>query len=595
MKQNLGLFFALILLGITTNIYAEEKKKIKSSLQTATVFFQGAELIHTANATLTRGENEIYIDGLSPIIDRNSLKINASNGAIITAFEYSIDYLNEKQVSASGKKLLDSIAIYTNNIKDCQVKLQTNTDLLGLLQANKSIAGTQNGLSVAELMKMMDYYEAKSVQLQNEKSQLEDKIEKSTYRIAILQNQYEQESAKNIKTSGILKLNLTSPTTTNSTFTITYFTAASGWTPYYDINVGGIDKPIKLTGKAKVRQTTGLDWNKVKLTLSTSAPSNGKVAPLFNSWFLSYQSYSISPRMNKSMELMAQNSYSYDMVEELAVPSIDMKLEGKVAGLSRQNNEPQRIYIVDGVSMSEDDFSNIDQSMIKNIDASNRNRTIVTLKNSMDDYVTRDENQLNMVYNIDLPYTVEGNGKEQVIDLQSMEVPAEFSYYSVPKLDSETFLIAEISNWERLGLLTGKANVTFEGTYVGETIIDAGSTLSKLSLTLGTDKRVAVKREKMQDYSSKKFLGNDIKQEFIYQITVKNNQSKTIKMVLKDQYPLTTQKDIEVELSKEITPTTHRNEDVGVLVWEFDLAPGETKTFTNAYNVKYPKDKNLNL
>jgi uncharacterized protein (TIGR02231 family) len=115
-----------------------------------------------------------------------------------------------------------------------------------------------------------------------------------------------------------------------------------------------------------------------------------------------------------------------------------------------------------------------------------------------------------------------------------------------------------------------------------------------LPLTLGTDKRVSVKREKLQDFSSKKFLGNDIKQAFVYKITVKNNQNQPIKMVLKDQYPLSTQKDIEIELLPETTPATTTNEEVGVLVWEFELKPGESREFKTAYSIKYPKDKTPN-
>lgn len=587
--KRLTLLIILMASGLCTKSFADEKKTVKSTLQTATVFFQGAELAHKASSNLTKGENEIWIDGLSPNIDRNSLKINATNGAIVTSYEYSIDYLNPKSGSLIEKKLQDSITIYGKQMKDAEVKLKTNADLLGLLQANKSIAGTQNGLSVSELMKMMDYYQAKSIELQNEKRNLDELSEKAGVRIAVLQNQLAQESSKNTKASGVLKLKLTSPNNTPSDFTITYYTASSGWTPYYDINVSGTDKPIKMASKAKVRQTTGLDWSRVKLTLSTSAPSRGKVAPLFNAWFLNFQSYGSSPivamgAMKRSAAVpMAQNTYSYnmDVAEVLSVEE------------EKEVMQPQ--YLVDGVYMSAGDFANIDSNMIKSIDNSNSNLIIVTLKSSMDDFISRDENQLSMVYNIDLPYTIEGNGKEQIIDLQTIDVNAEFSYYSAPKLDTETFLLAEISDWQKLGLLSGKANVTYDGTYVGETVIDAGSTLSKLGLTLGTDKRIAVKREKMQDFSSKKFLGNDIKQEFVYQITVKNNQTKTIKMVLKDQYPLSSQKDIEVELLKETTDTTHKNEAVGVLVWEFELKPGETQVFKTAYSVKYPKGKTLNL
>jgi TonB-dependent SusC/RagA subfamily outer membrane receptor len=604
--MKLTIFILTAGLFVSATGLAEEQKPVKSALQTATVFFQGAELTHKASAVLSKGENEVSIEGLSPSIDRNSLKISATDGAVVTSYEYSVNHLNPKQASPVEKKLQDSITVYKKQIKDADVKLETNKDLQGLLQANKSIAGAQTGLSVAELVKMMDYYQTKSVELQNEKSSLEDLQQRASERIAVLQKQLALESLKNTKTSGVLKLTLTAPVAGTSAFTISYYTTSASWTPYYDINVAGVGKPITMASKAKVKQTTGLDWEKVKLTLSTSMPSKGKTAPLFEAWRLDFQDYlPVSAALKGRVAgIVAQNMYSYDAAEVAEeAPSNKIMIRGN----SSISSDHQPLYIVDGQVISSDEATKINSDMFKSMEVLTDAKAtaiygsrgangviVISLKSSMDDFVSRDENQLNMTYNIDLPYTIAGNGKEQSIDLQTLEVPAEFSYYSAPKLDAETFLLAEIGNWEKLGLLSGKANVTYDGTYIGQTSIDVNSTFAKLPLTLGTDKRVSVKREKLQDFSSKKFLGSDAKQEFVYKIIVKNNQNQPVKVVLKDQYPLSAQKDIEIELLKETTPADHKNEDVGVLVWEFELKPGETREFKTAYSVKYPKGKTLN-
>ena len=215
---------------------------------------------------------------------------------------------------------------------------------------------------------------------------------------------------------------------------------------------------------------------------------------------------------------------------------------------------------------------------------------------TMDDYVVQTVNQLNITFNIDILYSIPGNGKELNIELKNQEVPAVFKYYSAPKLDPDTYVLAEISEWQKLNLMSAMANVTYDGNYVGETFIDASSTQENLTLTLGSDKRVPVKREKQQDYSSTKFMGSDTKQVFSYKLTVRNNQNTPIKMVLKDQYPKSTLKEIEVEfLSKETTKPTFQLDDLGVVTWEFEMQPGETKTFDFAYSVKYPKGRKLNL
>jgi len=593
--------FLTAFLGIlcSINIYAQDKKTIKSTPQQATIFFKGAELTHSFTTSLTRGDNEIWVQGLGPNVDQNSIRVSTTGGVLVSSFTFTVDYLAKpSSPSVTVKKWQDSLSVCQDELRAIQDNLETIEEVLDLLKENKDISGNEKA-TVTDLIQMTDYYKAKSTELLKERRVGEKKkktLDETVYR---LQSQINQEVGKGTKTENFLKLQLMSPSTLTSTVKIVYYTNNASWTPYYDINVKTTDNPIQFTSKAKVRQTTGIDWSKVKLTLSTAAPSRGKTAPLFSTWFLDYMRAAPVAVYADQMEMaavpMAQNSLSYRRSEK-----------AMAGGAAMVPTEP--VLIVNGTVMPGSKLSDIDASMIKSVNElkgkdaaaiygsqASAGAIVVTLKSSMDDYVVRDENQMNMTYNIDIPYSMQGNGKEENITLQTFDVPAEFKYYCAPKLDTETFVVAEISDWEKLGLLSGKANLTYDGTYVGETTINASSTQEKFSLTLGTDKRVTVKRELLTQFSSKKTFGNDIKQEFAYKITVRNNQSKTISMVVKDQYPISTQKNINVELSKETTAPTFNNEDVGVLSWEFELKPGETREFRNAYSVKYPKNETINL
>lgn len=597
----------MLLIGsININGYANDKKTVKSKIKSATVFFQGAELTHSAVTDLTKGENDIFIEGLSPNIDKNTLKIKTTNGVIVTASEFSIDYLSENKSSGiHTKKMQDSIAFCQKQMEQIRTDVKTTTNLLDILQkgTDKNVSGSEKGLGIDELIKTMDYYQLKASELQKKQLAYNEKINEYNSTILRLQKQLSQESVKNSKTSGVLKLTLASPAVTTCNLSISYYTAAASWTPFYAINIESTDKPIKIVAKSKVRQTTGLDWNKVKLTLSTSIPSNGKVAPLFRAWFLDFYRPEVQNRLSSKQLKLAdmasglamQNSYSYNL---------------SVAEAQEESEEKTMLYIVDGVEVDAGYAQSLDQSKIKDMkiltDAASTtdkygsrasNGVVqITLKSNMDDFIVQTENELNTIYNIDLPYSIPGNGKEQAIDLLTKETNAEYKYYCAPKLDMETYLLAEISNWQKLNLLSGEASVTYDGTYVGETYIDARSTHKKLTLTLGTDKRVIVKREKMQDYSSTKFLGNDTKQVFTYKLTVRNNQNKPVQITLKDQYPRSTHKNIEVELSeKNTTPWSFNVEDLGVITWEHEIKAGEIKEYFISYSVKYPKNSRLNF
>jgi uncharacterized protein (TIGR02231 family) len=208
-------------------------------------------------------------------------------------------------------------------------------------------------------------------------------------------------------------------------------------------------------------------------------------------------------------------------------------------------------------------------------------------------YVTVSDHELDVTFDIDLPYDVPNNGKEQTVALKEFEVPALYTYYAAPKADRDAYLLAEVSEWEKLNMLPGEANIIFEGNYVGKSFIDPNSTSDTLHLTLGKDKRVVVKKEKLEDFSSVKFLGNNKKQVFTYEITVKNNKKEKLQMLLKDQVPLSTNKDIEIEVLE--TSSASMNSDNGVLTWKVNLAAGESKKFRISYSVKYPKDKLVNL
>lgn len=104
---------------------------------------------------------------------------------------------------------------------------------------------------------------------------------------------------------------------------------------------------------------------------------------------------------------------------------------------------------------------------------------------------------------------------------------------------------------------------------------------------------MVINRKKLEDFSSVKFLGSNKLQKFTYEIVVKNNKKEAVNIVIKDQYPLSTNKDIEVELNE--TSGAVADKDNGSLMWQLKLEPNESKTFRFSYTVKYPKDKTINI
>lgn len=593
----------LLCICIATVLFAgDEKNIVSASLKSATVYRAGAELQHTAKATLQQGNNELVIDGLSNKIDMNSVQIAAADGISILSMEFSTNFLKPVQKSATVRRLEDSLDTVEEELAKLQVLIKTNTEMLDVLKGNKQIAGSQTGVSVAELTKMMEYYKTKTLELQNELTVYRAKEKKLLDAIVKLEAQVKEEEQKNIKTSGKLLLQLYCPAGGNYTFTVTYVTPTAYWRPAYDLRVDNINKPVTISYKAKLVQTTGIDWQQVKLALSTSTPSQNNNAPIFKSWFLAYTNPANrleNAIISKSNSIQAFNG---DMAEVVVVGY------GTSRGAANQEDDktPEMLYIVNGTEVSRTEFNRIDKKAIRDVQVlkdaqataiygsrAAGGATVATLKDGLGDYVSIDDNELNVTFNIDLPYDVPTNGKEQNVVLKEFNAPSFYKYYAAPKLDKDAYLLSEIADWESLNLLPGEANIIFEGTYIGKTIIDPNSTQDTLNLTLGRDKRVVVTREKLVDYSSVKFLGSNKKQIFTFEITVKNNKKEKINILLKDQYPLSTNKDIEVELLQHDNASI--NEELGILTWKLELNPGEVKKIRVSYSAKYPKDRVINI
>ena len=547
---------------------AQEVKPVMSKVTAATVFLQGAEVTSTATLALVKGASEVSIEGLSPDIDRASIRVNIGGGVVVSAHEFSIDYLSSAGGQAGTPRLRmlrDSINIYSARLEKTEADIEINTAMQGYLASGitKNVSGSETGLGIDELRRTMDYYQSKSEEIltaSREMNRLRDELSGALARV---RNQFREESGLGGRTSGVLRLSLTAPAAGTYTATVTCFTSGAGWSPYYDINAASTDRPVTISSRSRVSQTTGLDWENVRLTLSTATPSNGRVAPLFSTWFLRER----QRPMPLSKAAGMQNSYSYDAVAEEEV---------------------------------------VDDMVVIAYGRAERNETTGAVAAApmppppppptIYDHVTSSTGALDVVYNIDLPYTIPGNGKEQTIDLATAQTPAEYKYYCAPRLDGATYLIAEIAEPEKLGLLSAPAGITYDGTWIGDTWIDAASTEEKLTVTLGTDKRVSVTRELAREFSSTRATGNTTEQTFTWRITVRNNQTRPVNMILKDQYPTSTDRNVTVTVdTRATTPWSTNVAQTGVVTWEGELAPGEVRVHTLSYTVKYPRSMSLDL
>lgn len=202
-----------------------------------------------------------------------------------------------------------------------------------------------------------------------------------------------------------------------------------------------------------------------------------------------------------------------------------------------------------------------------------------------------DKTQTSVEFRIDQRYTITTDDAVRDVSMVKYKIPTSYRYSAVPKLSSSVFLMARIADYTDFNLLSGNAKLFLKDTYQGNTYLDMFTTNDTLSVSLGHDRDIIIKRESIKEYTSKSFAGSYKKDQRAWEITIKSNKKVPVEIDLTDQYPVSRTSDIKVDLTEDGGAVV--NKDTGELKWKIKLKPREKKTVVFKYIVKYPKYSNV--
>jgi TonB-dependent SusC/RagA subfamily outer membrane receptor len=314
-----------------------------------------------------------------------------------------------------------------------------------------------------------------------------------------------------------------------------------------------------------------------------------------------------STALSNSKSHSTSSIQSKEIVKSLYGQASGISIRG-ASSLPSKNNV---LYIVDGVPVKNNAAKNIDPNSIEFIEilkdaqatsiygsrASNGVVVINTknheLKNRNELGVTVAKGITNTRFEIEKPYTITNNGDVTVIDIDRFEVPAKYDYFVAPVLNENVFLTAKIGNWEGYNLLPAEANIYFEGSYSGKTNINPGATTDSLTISLGIDPNIIVKRTQRNDFKKTTFIGNNKVVYKAFDIEIRNNKTTDIQLTLKDRIPITQNRAI--KLDDIDTGTSNYDKEKGLLKWIISLKTGNTDKVSFSYAIKHPQGKRINL
>jgi uncharacterized protein (TIGR02231 family) len=515
----------------------------KLNIEQATVFLSGAELTSTAKVTLVKGENEFIFTNVAGDVNSQSVTVSATNGVVVEAATFQNNYLAAEVLSPRATIIKDSIALIAADTQLVHNKIMVLGHESGSIWKNSQVSGANTGLSVAELQKYLDLIDTKMEGILNRQDIEKAKMKKMKDRLTKLNEQLTEEQGKGYQPGGQLLVKFYAKEATTADIVIDYVVPHAGWSPTYDVFADDANGPVKLFYKANIFQNSGVKWNNVRLSLSTGNPNEGAQAPTMNPWYLAFYYPQTTMYNYKNNAPRAKNAAAAQSGEDVMTSGMTI------------------------------------------------NKLAAEENSSINDYVSVDNAGINTSFDIDLPYTIPSDGQQHLVAIKKYELPATYRYYTVPKLDKDAFLQAQITNWEDLNLLPGKSNIFYEGTYVGQGNIDVRNVTDTMTLSLGRDKKIVVKRNRDTKLRSVKTIGSNVRETFSYTITVRNTRKESINLIIQDQQPVSNDKDIVID--EKDTGTSEYNETTGMMKWALSLNPNETKTVSFGYTIRYPRGKTV--
>ncbi|MDG2504962.1 MAG: DUF4139 domain-containing protein [Crocinitomicaceae bacterium] len=561
MKNTLFITFMVALtfssLGNQTTVEQIRKAKLKEAI----VYTSGVQLRSSLSYNAVKGINEIIIEGISPSIDPQTIQVSATGNVVILDSKYSLFYPKAivKDVSSESSRIKRSIRLLNDSIESMGFDIRDLKEQTSVYQQaqnmlrNNGVMKNQGKVSdsLELLQEAIELYTSKMSALNKKLISIskatkfsEKKLAKMNKRLNHLRNRLSNLGQTKSNTTPIprVTVSLISEGNVSGKINFSYLSANAGWSPLYDIRSESAEGKIFMNYKAQVYQNTELEWKNIKLRISTNNPYANKTKPELNPWYINYVNY------RSQLSVSRNDNYNMKSSPQEAITNRGYALE------SIQEDE---------IALDADQFTKVVQQLIA------------------------------AEFKINLPYSIASNGQKHMVLVQKSELETNFKYYAVPKMDQSVYLVAEMLKVDELQLIPSKANIFFDGSYIGETYIDPTKMNDTLYLSLGKDPNISITRKLLSSRCKEKTIGDKIEKLQAYSIEIKNMKSSQIEVVIQDQIPITTNSDIVID--KINVGKGKLKERTGLIEWKVKLNPKDKKTFDFDYRIKFDKSKQINI
>lgn len=606
------------------------ERELKATVKEVTIFLQGALETRTGSVEIPAGKTTLLMKDLSPYIDEKSIQVKSVGDFTVLSVNHKPDYLSSLKKDKAIDSLQAELKSVEYQISTFENRLFVLAEKQSVLSVNKAIGGENTSTSVAQIKQAIDFYDKETGLIKKEELDVRNRIQDLSDQRDRLSRELMDYQRKTELPTGQIEIRVEADAKCSGAFTVSYIVSNAGWYPKYDVRVKSVDQPMELVYKADVFQNTGVDWNNVKLKLSNGNPNQSGVAPKLSTWYLNFaRNTSYIRKTNDYMDALSIPVGSvYGKVVDgetgESLPGVNVIIKGTTIGTVTDLDGDYSLTLPNGATylnfsfvgyVSQDvpitaqninvqlqlDIQSLEEVVVTGYAVQGRVpgvqvRGLSSIRQKEESkplQTTTIENQTTVEFEIEKPYTVRSNSEKITVELNQFEVETNYEYHGVPKLDKDAFLIAQIIDWDQYNLLEGEANLYFEDSYVGRSILDARALVDTLDISLGRDHGIVLGREKMEEFSRRRTIGSNRVESRQYKILVRNKKDQPIRITLYDQIPVSSISDITV------TPTElsggTMNPTSGEVVWELELKPKQQVELLLGYEVKYPKHERVDL
>ncbi len=646
--KKLGLML-LPLLALPFSSWAIEKD-LQMGIDQVTVYRSGAEVVRSSDVNLPAGVTELRIRSLSPSIDPKSILVKMSNENVkLISVTHELDFANQKKILEETAKIQKITEALKDSIAQTNSLLEVYASEKEMMKSNKSIKGVE-GITADDLSKITTFYHKKMTEIENEQNRLKKKKKEFTNQyITMTQKQIALNLSAN-ESSFTIKAMVQAEKATDTRIRLTYFVTEAGWNPVYEARITDNKHPMQLTYAASVRQNVHEDWSNISIRISTENPMEDNVSPTISSDKLNFGNSAnyvtkaqakVKPRtktikgiVSNFMQplpyvcVVAKGTNFYAITDQNGYYEINApencEVEFSHLGYTTQNIQitPASGDVINiNLTESAELKDNLNEILNNNeanrqeqnastapgvtTESSEKKVTNLNHKNLRPTHLAEAEMDLeeeivpgwlNLApFTVSIPnkYTIPSNNIPTLILINDYTINATYEYVVLPKLEKKAYISAFIPDWTKYKLLDGPVYIFWNNVFKGQSYLSTAAMKNDVELSIGADKGITVNREIVQSNSSKQVLISSNKATRTWKITLSNTKDTPVDIAVKDQYPLSNDEDITVDLLQSQGASVDKS--TGILTWRTTLQPGEEKKFEFTYRVKYPVGKSLYL